>query len=79
MAKLWSGRFSEDADALTDELNASISFDRRLYKEDIAGSKAHARMLARQGIVEQPDADAILAGLDAILADIEAGNFEFRQ
>ncbi|MDR1589763.1 MAG: argininosuccinate lyase [Oscillospiraceae bacterium] len=79
MPKLWSSGFGEDTDALVDELNASISFDKRLYREDIAGSAAHAEMLARQGIIERSEADAIIAGLGAILADIEAGRFEFRQ
>jgi argininosuccinate lyase len=78
MAKLWSGRFSEDTDRLVDEFNASITFDRRLYREDIAGSVAHAKMLARQGIVSDADAGAIVAGLGGILADIDAGKFEFR-
>jgi argininosuccinate lyase len=76
---LWSSRFSADTDALTDELNASISFDRRMYREDIAGSAAHAEMLARRGIIGRSEADAIIAGLKDVLADIEAGRFEFRQ
>lgn len=76
--KLWSGRFDSDTDALVDELNASISFDKRLYKEDIAGSIAHATMLGAQGIIDPADADRIVAALKEILADIDAGNFEFR-
>ena len=76
--KLWSGRFSSDTDALTDELNASIAFDKRLYKEDIQGSLAHASMLGRQGIISADEAEKIKDGLKDILADIEAGNFEFR-
>lgn len=76
--KLWSGRFSSDTDALVDELNASITFDRRLYKEDIAGSTAHAQMLGDRGIIEKAEADRIIAALKDILKDIEAGNFEFR-
>jgi argininosuccinate lyase len=79
VAKLWGGRFDDDPDKLVDELNASISFDKRLYREDIAGSQAHAEMLAAQGIIEQSDAAAIVTALGGILADIEAGNFEFRQ
>jgi argininosuccinate lyase len=75
--KLWSGRFDSDTDALVDELNASITFDKRLYKEDIAGSIAHAGMLGAQGIIEQGEADKIIAALKEILADIDAGKFEF--
>jgi len=76
--KLWSGRFSSDTDALVDELNASITFDKRLYKEDIAGSMAHAKMLGDRGIIEKAEAEKIVAGLRDILKDIEAGKFEFR-
>ncbi|NLA86489.1 MAG: argininosuccinate lyase [Clostridiales bacterium] len=76
--KLWSGRFSSDTDALTDELNASITFDKRLYKEDIAGSIAHANMLGDRGIIEKAEADKIIAALKDILRDIEAGKFEFK-
>ncbi|HHT17365.1 MAG TPA: argininosuccinate lyase [Papillibacter sp.] len=76
--KLWSGRFSADTDALVDELNASLPFDRRLYKEDIEGSIAHADMLAAQGVIDRAEADLIIATLGDILKDIEAGNFEFK-
>ena len=69
--KLWSGRFGKDTDALVNELNASISFDQRLYKEDITGSMAHAAMLAKQGIVSEEDGRRIRDGLAGILADIE--------
>jgi argininosuccinate lyase len=79
MAKLWSGRFDGDTDALVDELNASIGFDRRMYREDIAGSIAHAGMLAECGIIPRGDAERIIPALREILGDIEAGNFEFRQ
>ncbi len=72
---LWSGRFSEATDAFVAQFSASEHFDRRLYREDIRGSKAHARMLAHQGVISQDDADAILEGLDAIAAEIEAGEF----
>ena len=75
--KLWSGRFDKNTDALTDELNASIGFDFRMYKQDIAGSLAHSAMLAKQGIISQKDADDIAAGLKDILADIEAGKLTF--
>ncbi len=76
--KLWGGRFSRPTHELVDAFNASIGFDRRLYREDIAGSIAHARMLAATGIISQPDCDAIVGGLEAIRADIDAGRFEFR-
>ena len=75
--KLWSGRFDKNTDALTDELNASIGFDFRMYKQDIAGSLAHSAMLAKQGIISQKDADDIAAGLKDILVDIEAGKLTF--
>jgi argininosuccinate lyase len=76
--KLWGGRFEGATDALVDAFTASIDFDRRLYREDIAGSIAHARMLARQAIIPTEDAEAIVGGLEAIRDDIEAGRFEFR-
>jgi argininosuccinate lyase len=76
--KLWSGRFSSDTDALVDELNASIMFDKRLYKEDIAGSVAHAKMLGDQGIIEKTEAKKIITALSDILKDIEEGHFEFK-
>ena len=76
--KLWGGRFSAPTDALVEAYTASIAFDRRLYREDIAGSIAHARMLAKQGIIEDADRDAIVDGLRAIETEIEAGSFEFR-
>ena len=77
--KLWGGRFSAPTDALVEAYSASIGFDRRLYREDIAGSIAHARMLAKQGIIEDADRDAIVEGLRALEAEIEAGRFEFRE
>ncbi|MEX1022174.1 MAG: argininosuccinate lyase [Dehalococcoidia bacterium] len=77
-SKLWGGRFSGETDALVDQFNASIDFDRRLYREDIAGSIAHATMLARQRIISEADRDAIVEGLRQIEADIDAGTFEFR-
>ena len=77
MMKLWGGRFQKDTDQLVNALNASISFDQRLYREDITGSMAHAHMLADCGIISQEDAAAIIDGLQGILADIEAGKVEF--
>ena len=76
---LWGGRFTEKTDDLVAQFTESISYDKRLYRFDIAGSKAHARMLAKQGIIPQEDADAIVAGLDAVLAEIQAGTFSFKQ
>mgnify|MGYP000715451672 CR=1 FL=1 len=75
--KLWGGRFQKDTDLLVNELNASISFDQRLYREDITGSMAHAAMLADCGIISKEDAAAITSGLEDILADIEAGKAAF--
>ena len=71
--KLWGGRFQKDTDLLVNELNASISFDQRLYREDITGSMAHAAMLAKCGILTQADADQIIGGLAGILADLQSG------
>jgi len=74
-AKLWGGRFDKPTDAVVDAYNASLGFDRRLYREDITGSIAHARMLARQGIIPTEDAERIVAGLGEVLAEIERGEF----
>ncbi|MEZ5878451.1 MAG: argininosuccinate lyase [Tepidamorphaceae bacterium] len=75
--KMWGGRFSSGPDAVMEAINASIDFDRRLYAQDIAGSRAHAGMLAKQGIISSEDASAINHGLNTILSEIEAGTFEF--
>ena len=75
--KLWSGRFEKETDKLVDELNASISYDCRMYKEDIQGSVAHAGMLGAKGIIEAAEAEKIIAGLGEILEDIEAGKLTF--
>ncbi len=77
MAKLWGGRFQKSTDKKVDDFNSSIRFDKRMYKQDIKGSIAHARMLGRQGIIPQEDADKIIAELKNILSDIEAGKIEF--
>ena len=77
MAKLWGGRFSKNTNELVDAFNASIEFDKRLYHEDIRGSIAHAKMLAKCGIISAEDGEKIVAGLQDILKDIEAGNFAF--
>ena len=75
---LWGGRFAAGPDALMEAINASIGFDRRLYACDIAGSKAHAAMLADCGIITTEDAAAIQQGLDTILQEIESGTFAFK-
>jgi len=77
--KMWGGRFSAGPDAIMEEINVSIDFDRHLYREDIAASKAHAAMLAKQGIISRQDAAAIAHGLDTILSEIEAGKFRFKR
>ena len=76
--KMWGGRFAQGPAAIMAEINASISFDKRLYAQDIAGSKAHARMLARQGIITRADAAAITKGLDRVTREIEKGRFDFQ-
>jgi len=77
--KMWGGRFEAAPDAIMAEINASIDFDRHLYRQDIAGSKAHVAMLGKQGIIAAADAEAIARGLDSVLAEIEAGNFSFQR
>ena len=74
---MWGGRFAEGPDAIMTAINASIGFDQRLYAQDIAGSRAHAAMLAAQGIITDSDARAIGEGLLAILSEIERGEFPF--
>ncbi|TAK22068.1 MAG: argininosuccinate lyase [Chloroflexota bacterium] len=76
--ELWGGRFREAPNELAARFGASIDVDRRLYRQDIVGSMAHCRMLARQGIIDRSSAVTILDGLTAILAEIERGEFEFR-
>ena len=75
--RMWGGRFAEGPDAVMEEINVSIDFDRELFRQDILGSTAHAQMLARQGIIAADDAEKIVAGLDTILREIEAGEFHF--
>ncbi len=75
--EMWGGRFATSPDALMEAINASIGFDQRLWRQDIAGSRAHATMLGTQGIVSADDVTAILKGLDAIEARIETGDFKF--
>ena len=75
--KMWSGRFSKASDRLTEDFNASIAFDKRMYRQDIAGSIAHARMLAQQGIISAKERDLIVAGLKEIRQELEEGRLEF--
>jgi argininosuccinate lyase len=77
--KMWGGRFSTGPDAVMEEINASIDFDRHLFRQDIAASQAHAAMLAKQGIITTDDARRIAHGLDTILSEIESGKFEFKR
>ncbi|MBQ3062863.1 MAG: argininosuccinate lyase [Clostridia bacterium] len=75
--KLWSGRFDKNTDELVDQLNASITFDKRFFKEDITGSIAHATMLGAQGIIAKEEADQIIEALKGIMVDMEAGKIPF--
>src|SRR5256714_1724826 len=77
--KMWGGRFAWGPGAIMQEINASIDFDRRLYRQDIAASKAHAAMLAKQGIISRDDARSIAHGLDTILSEMETGKFRFKR
>jgi len=77
--KMWGGRFGQSPDTIMEEINASIDFDRHLYRQDIAASKAHAAMLGKQGIISADDAASITHGLDTILSEIEAGTFGFNR
>jgi argininosuccinate lyase len=77
--KMWGGRFADSPDAVMMEINASIDFDRHLYRQDIAASKAHAAMLGKQGIITADDAAKITHGLDTILSEIENGTFTFNR
>jgi argininosuccinate lyase len=76
---MWGGRFVDSPDAVMEEINASIDFDRHLYRQDIAASKVHAAMLGNQGIITADDAAAITDGLDTILSEIESGKFTFKR
>jgi len=75
--KLWGGRFTKQTDQLTEDFNASIAFDSRLFRHDIQGSIAHASMLARQGIITSAERDLIISGLEEIKLELEAGKLEF--
>ena len=75
--RMWGARYGSGPAAIMEEINASIDFDKELWRQDIAGSKAHAAMLAKQGIITAKDAKAITRGLDAVAGEIEAGSFNF--
>src|SRR5260221_4139248 len=77
--KRWAGRFGTSPDAVLEDINASIEFDRHLFRQDIAASQAHAAMLAKQGIITADDARKIARGLDTILSEIESGKFKFKR
>jgi argininosuccinate lyase len=77
--KMWGGRFASGPDAIMEEINASINFDRHLFREDILASKAHAAMLAKQGIITADDAEKIAHGLDTVASEIEGGTFTFKR
>ena len=77
MAKLWGGRFTKGTDKAVEDFTSSIAFDARMYAEDIAGSKAHATMLAKQNIISDADRDAIVEGLTKIKGQIDKGEFPF--
>ncbi len=76
MAQLWGGRFTKETDQLVYNFNASIGFDKRMYKQDIKGSIAHVTMLAKQGILTKNERDQIIKGLEGILADVENGTLQ---
>ena len=79
MAQLWGGRFTKETDRLVYNFNASISFDKKFYKQDMQGSMAHVRMLAKQGILTKEEQDQILEGIQGILADVENGTLEISE
>jgi argininosuccinate lyase len=75
---MWGGRYAASPSEIMERINASIDFDQRLYRQDIAGSKAHCEMLIAQGVISGDDGAAILNGLDTVLSEIESGEFEFK-
>src|SRR5258706_15544080 len=77
--KMWGGRFRTSPDAVMQDINASVDFDRHLFRQDIAASQAHAAMLAKQGIITADDARKIAHGLDTILSEIESGRLKFKR
>ena len=79
MAQLWGGRFTKETDKLVYNFNASISFDRKFYRQDIEGSKAHVKMLAKQKILTEEEKEQILQGLESILRDVENGTLQITE
>ena len=77
MAKMWAGRTDGAVEKIADDFNSSISFDSRMYRQDITGSMAHAAMLAKQGIITDEDADQLITGLEDILTDLDSGKLKF--
>jgi argininosuccinate lyase len=77
MGKLWGGRFEADMDALMEQLNASIGFDRRMYEADVRGSQAYARALVGAGVLTEGEAEQIVGGLEEVLGEFAAGTFEY--
>src|SRR5215475_4541736 len=77
--KMWGGRFSRGPASIMEDINTSIDFDKRLAAQDLAGSEAHAAMLAKQGIIEKADGQAIAQGLAEIRDELESGTFPFRR
>ena len=77
--KMWGGRFGAEPDAIMSDINTSLDTDRKLFRQDIAASRAHAEMLAKQGVISAQDARSILHGLDTILSEIEEGRFPFKR
>ncbi|MBQ9806718.1 MAG: argininosuccinate lyase [Clostridia bacterium] len=77
MAKMWAGRTAGETDRLADDFNSSISFDCRMYRQDITGSMAHAAMLAKQGIISVAESETLIDGLSGILSDLNSGKLEF--
>jgi argininosuccinate lyase len=79
VTKLWGGRFTRQTEQVVEGFTSSLGFDRRLYKQDIQGSIAHARMLGQQGIISTDEAETLIQGLQQVLAEIEGGTFPFRR
>src|SRR5215510_16314812 len=77
--KMWGGRFGAEPDAIMADINTSIDVDRKLFRQDIAASRAHAEMLKEQSIISAQDAQKIVHGLDTILSEMEAGTFVFKR
>ena len=75
--KLWKGRFAKEENTAANDFNSSTSFDTRMWKQDITGSMAHAKMLGKQGILTEEEVEKILEGLQGIYADIEAGSLTY--